>query len=214
MGYGKMDWSFRKSWDEFEWEREIRKDELRIACYFKTLPGCLDLPGEDEMIFKRLMSQPDLIPTGVADPHRMTMFDFGSGEEDEDLDEEGMPPHRRGGFDGLRRLENLASEWNLLVASELPGRYFAKALAVTCAFGKLLSRAMNFSDVEEASDTRTLRISLVKRMLADLNELGLLLERFKELKALPDYVFGRFFEQLTFFRENMLDILQRLRQTR
>ena len=207
-----MDWSFRNNWDEFEWEKEIRKDELRIARYFKTLPGCLDLPGEDDMIFRRLMEQPELVPSGVRDPHRISIFDF-ENNDDEDFSDDGRS-RRRGGFEGLRRLENLASEWNLLVASMLDERFFPRALAVTCAFGKLLSRVLNFSDVEESSDTRTLRISLAKRILADINELSLRLEQFKALEALPAHLFARFFEQLTFFRENALDMLQQLRAQR
>ena len=109
-----MDWSFRNNWDEFEWEKEIRKDELRIARYFKTLPGCLDLPGEDDMIFRRLMEQPELVPSGVRDPHRISMFDF-ENNDDEDFTDDSRS-RRRNAFEGLRRLENLAAEWNLLVA--------------------------------------------------------------------------------------------------
>lgn len=204
-----MDWSFRNNWDEFEWEKEIRKDELRIARYFKTLPGCLDLPGEDDMIFRRLMEQPELVPSGVRDPHRISMFDF-ENNDDEDFTDDSRS-RRRNAFEGLRRLENLAAEWNLLVASSLDERFFPQALAITCAFGKLLSRILNFSDVEDASDTRTLRISLVKRILADINELCLRLEEFKTLDALPTHVFPRFFEQMTFFREAALDVLHQLR---
>ena len=38
-----------ENWNEFQWENEIRRDERRISCYFRELPACLDLPGEEEM---------------------------------------------------------------------------------------------------------------------------------------------------------------------
>ena len=194
-----MDWSFRKNWDEFAWELELRKDELRIARYFETLPGCLDLPGEDDMIFRRLMEQPELVPTGVHDPRHISIFDWENDPDNEEY--EGAPPRQRGNFEGLRRLENLASEWNLLVAAQLDEKFFHPALAVTCGFGKLLSRILNLSDVEESGDAGALRISLTNRSLADNNELSRLLEDFRKLEALPDHIFPRFLEQMTFFRE-------------
>ena len=50
------------NWNEFQWEHEIRRDERRISCYYRELPACLDLPGEEEMIFSSLLSRPDLVP--------------------------------------------------------------------------------------------------------------------------------------------------------
>ena len=54
------------NWNEFQWENEIRRDERRISCYFRELPACLDLPGEEAMIFDSLASRPDLVPTGSS----------------------------------------------------------------------------------------------------------------------------------------------------
>ena len=204
-----MDWNFRNNWDEFAWERELRKDELRISRYFKTLPGCLDLPGEDEMIFRNLMAQPELVPTGVRDPRHISMFGFQEGDGDEDFGED--PVRRRGNFEALRRLEALASDWNLLVASELDDRSFREALAVTCAFGKLLARILNLSDIEEVPETVPLRISLAKRILADINELSIRLEDFRKKEYLADHLLARFLEQMTYLREAALDLLGMLR---
>lgn len=207
-----MDWNFRNNWDEFAWERELRKDELRISRYFKTLPGCLDLPGEDDMIYRTLMAQPELVPTGVRDPRSISMFNDPDGDADEDL--RGDQPPRRGNFEALRRLEALASDWNLLVASELDDRHFAEALAVTCAFGKLLARVLNLSDVEEVPETVNLRISLAKRILADINELSIRLEEFRKKELLADHRLARFLEQMTYLRESALDLLAVLRTPR
>ena len=60
-------------WNEFQWEEEIRRDERRICGYFHELPSCLDLPGEEEMIYEKLFSQVDIceenlhIPSGAAE---------------------------------------------------------------------------------------------------------------------------------------------------
>ena len=206
-----MDWRFRNNWDEFAWERELRKDELRISRYFETLPGCLDLPGEDDMIYRSLMAQPELVPTGVRDPQSISMFDDPDGDSDEDFGD--GPVRRRGNLEALRRLEALASEWNLLVAAELDERHFAEALAVTCAFGKLLARVWNLSDVEEAPETINLRISLAKRILADINELSLRLEDFRKKELLADHLPARFLDQMSYLREAALDLLAMLRNS-
>jgi len=41
-------------WDEFRWERELRRDERRISGYFRQLANCLDLPDEEELIYGQL----------------------------------------------------------------------------------------------------------------------------------------------------------------
>ncbi|MBE6367588.1 MAG: hypothetical protein E7052_06735 [Lentisphaerae bacterium] len=204
-----MDWSFRKNWDEYTWSAEIRKDEQRIAGYFRALPNCLDLPGEDELIFTKLMSQPELVPTGVSDPQRMLRNEFDYSEEEaEEWDAERREARRRSNFEPSKRLENLAAEWNLLAASQLEKVDLKLILAVTCAFGKLLSRIYNFEETEESDETLALRISLLKRMLTDLNEV------LKEFKALPEsawFCLADFFEALSIVREQILDKLNDLR---
>ena len=205
-----MDWSFRENWDEYSWAREIRKDELRIAGYFRTLPGCLDLPGEDEMIFKRLMSQPEMVPTGVTDPNTILRGQFDCSEDE--IDEEELKENRRrNNFEATRRLENLAVEWNLLAAARFPEKSMGDILSVTCAFGKVLSRGYNFEDTEDAADTLALRISLLKYMLADLNDLAEAVKNTAVKYELPSIEQGNFFNTLALVREIILDRLKKLR---
>ena len=40
--------------DEFEWEKEIRKDDDRVHDYLVELPRYIDLPDEDKVISKRI----------------------------------------------------------------------------------------------------------------------------------------------------------------
>ena len=58
-------------WDEFDWERELRKDDGRIHTYLAELPSFIDLPGEEDLIYKRIQRHEELVPHGgvwPADP--------------------------------------------------------------------------------------------------------------------------------------------------
>lgn len=207
-----MDWSFRNNWDENAWCREIRKDELRISGYFRALIGCLDLPGEDDMIFKRLMSQPELVPTGVTDPYRTLKNEMEAWEEENELDDEARENRRAHTMDVSRRVRKLAIEWNLLAAADW-GKYSAgELLKITCAFGKLLSRLYNLEETDIEPETLNLRISLLKYSLADLNTLVESIIDFQNNSnnnILPE----RFVEPLAFVRENLLDRMRELRNS-
>ena len=206
-----MDWSFRDNWDEYSWAKEIRKDELRISGYFRTLKSCLDLPGEEEMIFKRLMSQPELVPTGVTDPLRTLKAEMELMDEESE-ENTALENRRRNTFEPARRVEKLAVEWNLLAASQFPTGQYKSVLAATCAFGKLLSRIYNFMETEEAANTLSLRISLLKHILSDLSEAVFFLETARECcqgNMPPDFN-GRFCNPLGFVRELVTDKLKEL----
>ncbi|MBE6381387.1 MAG: hypothetical protein E7047_10720 [Lentisphaerae bacterium] len=205
-----MDWSFRQNWDEFTWSREIRKDEMRISGYFRALPTCLDLPGEDEMIFKRLMSQPELVPTGVKDPMRMLKSEFEQFENEAEWDEERRDVRKRNTFEAVRKVENLAKEWVVATAGA-DRRSMPTALKVTCLFGKLLSRIYNFEETDPEDDTSALRIGLLKYMLRDISELK------EALNNCSGCTGGHFREEslseaLAFVREIILDKLKTLRE--
>ena len=206
-----MDWSFREKWDEYTWSKEIRKDELRIAGYFRALKSCIDLPGEEEMIFKRLMSQPELVPTGVSDPLRTLKLEMEQWEEDPE-ENSSLENRRRNSFESARRVEKLVVEWNLLAAAHVSFDHNKKVLAVTCGFGKLLSRVYNFMDTEESAGTLALRISLLKHALADLNELMQSLVNFSggDLLDIPVDFSEKFFTPLAFVRELIIDKLKEL----
>ena len=206
-----MDWSFRDNWDEYTWAKEIRKDELRIAGYFSALKSCLDLPGEEDMIFKRLMSQPELVPTGVSDPLRTLKAEMETAEEDSE-ENETLSKSRRNTFEPARRVEKIVVEWNLLAAAHLPIGDVKNVLAVTCAFGKLLSRIYNFMETEETSVTLTLRISLLKHILADLNETVQQLMAIQTCAAseISAGFSEKFFTPLAFVRELVIDKIKEL----
>ena len=189
----------RKNRDEFDWEQEIRRDEMRISRYYRELAYCLDLPGEDEIIYEQLSGRcSDPVPaTAGDDPLRQHLFD----RDDEDGDEEN-PPHHQSVL--VARIDRLAAAWCVLSAAALNKELFIPGgLAVACAYAKLLARVSDFSDADPVTE-RALRLSLAKRALADVNELlGAMYELSswqKQLKAeLAHHISGLFFirEELT-----------------
>jgi hypothetical protein len=195
-------------WNEFQWEQEIRRDEQRISCYFQELAGCLDLPGEDEMIFNRLMSRPGLVPAN-ADPAHWRMWDELDDEDDED-DDFGAR-HRFPGDELVDQLDMLSSEWNVLFAFELRETLKADGLAVSCLFGKILSRISDFLETDER-EKRGLKISLGKRALADIGELYRALEGIgRHQKSLRPKL-ASISEFLLQIRERVIDIAEHLRR--
>ncbi|MBO5308292.1 MAG: hypothetical protein J6C40_09840 [Lentisphaeria bacterium] len=168
---------FPLSWNEFQWEEEIRRDERRINGYFRDLPSCLDLPGEEDMIYEKLFSRTELMPiqgkTGA----------LRNWEEDENNDEDegnSAPTHKL-----LVQLDCLAVEWNIITVNTLFPAFAADGLKIACAYGKLIVRTANF--LEERQMDFSLRISLGKRCLADLNDLaGSLTEIGRKFEELHD----------------------------
>ncbi len=202
-------------WNEFQWEAEIRKDELRISRYFTALAGCLDLPGEEDLIYRRLMAQPELVPTGV-DANHADMRDIFGGlafheEDEEEADWDAAGDWRRKpGAEACRRVEYMAGEWNAMAAGLDVPEPMTEALAVSCLFGRLLSRVYNLTD--DPGDTPPpLRVSLLKRVLADINDVLGALEPWCGDGRLPRERVIWLQEQLQHFREAAIDSLHNLR---
>ena len=198
-----------ENWNEYQWEREIRRDERRISCYFRELPGCLDLPGEEDMIFSNLLSHPDLVPTG-GDPDTLRFWQKPD-EDDEDDEEPGDPQRRHPGAEVIDEIDRLATEWNVCCASLLRSNLDLHGLGIVCAFGKLLARVADFVDTDEVT-ARGLKISLGKRAIADLNELVGGLQRICELqRSLVSHV-TLAIELLGHVRERLVDLVEQLRK--
>ena len=42
---------YGQTWNEFQWEQELRRHESRIARFFQDLVFCIDLPAEEVLTF-------------------------------------------------------------------------------------------------------------------------------------------------------------------
>ncbi len=197
-------------WNEFQWEKEIRRDERRISCYFRELPTCLDLPGEEDMIFNTLLSSPDLVPTG-GNPDSLRYWQRPEEYEEDEEDEAEDSSRRRPGAEVVDEIDRLATEWNVCCAATLRSTLDLHGLGIVCAFGKLLARAADFVDTDQET-ARGLKISLGKRTLADLNELVGGLERLRELQQSLKIEIALTIELLGHIRERLIDLVEQLRK--
>lgn len=193
----------RQNRSEFDWEREIRRDERRISSYYRELMYCLDLPGEEEIINENLAGgNLEPVPVGgMGDVLNNRRF-FDRDEDDED-----DPPPPRPYSPLVTQLDRMAAEWNATAISLLDERLFvAGGLSISCAYAKLLGRVADFSDADPVRE-KSLRISLAKRALADINDLvGAFQEIVGWQESLRDAV-ARQIDDLSLLRERLTDML-------
>ncbi len=202
-----MKHDFNKKRNEFDWEREIRKDEARIHSYLKELPNFIDLPNEEEMIMKKLKMQPDLIPQNVDWDNMSFSEMFDNLDEDFFFSEDWQ---KRDGADIYMLLEKLAFQWAVIFASELDKENMADGLSIICIFGKILARTADILDVE-GNEFSTLKIALSKRIVSDINKLlGELNELSGKQPRLSELI-NTHRERLQSVREKMIDMLEKLR---
>lgn len=199
---------------EFEWEREIRRDERRISRYYYELASCLDLPGEEEIIYNELAGHSDLVPAAggkgenfLENPRRR-FFDRDDDDDDDEAPRD--PAERRPGAETTDEIDYLASEWSILAANRLRADLRLPGLGISCAYGKLLARAIDFSDADPRREY-TLKLCLGKRVLNDINQLLGMLEAFgaEQPSLAADLDAQR--RQLIQLREKCVDLLIRLR---
>ncbi len=155
----------RDNWSELQWEMEIRRDERRINRYFRELSNCIDLPGEEELIFSELASHPDLIPKGVsAEDMRL-----GSRFDDDDDEESGAAESSIPQGDHIQLVDHLTVSWALACAAETTPAAWQKGIGVSCCLAKLMSRIIDFNDAGD-DDVQNLHQSLGRRIICDIDD--------------------------------------------
>ena len=165
---------FRNShnWDEFRWERELRRDERRINLYFAELASCIDLPGEEDIIAGLISENTEPVASAAGrgqDVLRSWSY-LAPRDEEQDYDDDPVPA-RRPEQALINQLDSLAARWNMVWTGILSPEYTPAGLSIACAYGRLLARLADFADADEVCD-RGLKITLGKRTLADINELA------------------------------------------
>lgn len=51
--------------NEYDWEKELRRDDERVRTYLSELPTFIDLPQEDAVILKRIQCREERIPHAI-----------------------------------------------------------------------------------------------------------------------------------------------------
>jgi len=203
-----MPGNFKDNWNEFEWERELRKDDERVAAYMDELPRYIDLPAEDAVILKHIQEKPGLVPPDGD--YTGTFLDnmFEPEEEEIDFTDDWQ---KKDGADFYIAAGRLARLWALCFAEENSPEIVVPGMRILCLYGKIMARSGDLIDMEDG-DYIPLRIALLKRLLADVNSL------MGEFSNLPDLVpavreSAEFhYENLMTFRDKLLGLLKKYRR--
>ena len=199
---------FRKDqWDEFAWEKELKKDDRRIEAYMQELPRYIDLPSEDDLIMKRVMEKPELIPVdGMISPKDIPDEFFPEEESFPITDDWQKQP----GSDFYMACCRLARMWALSFAADPAEQTALHGTRVLCLYGAVMARSWDLIEMEE-HDYIALRIALCKRLLALVNallgEFRFLAESDLKIASSAELHYG----QMLIFRNKVLQMLHSLR---
>ena len=198
-----------ENWSEFDWERELRKDDDRISSYMNELSKFIDLPNEEDIILKSLQNHSKPIP-------QIMNLSFEQDEQSDDIDsfEDDMfsAGDWRNGGDSIiyTIIEKMASQWSLYLASDIGAENQKQGMRILCYYGKILGRALDVLGVE-AELPKNLRIALCKRIASCINELIGELNTIKEKQEnLSKEIFSHS-QRLKIVLEKVLDISEKLR---
>jgi len=201
----------RKNWNEFEWEREFRRDENRIHYYFKVLPYFLDLPGEEDIILKKMKLNPELVSQNDNwDDIAPSLFYDDYEEEQFFLNDDWA---QKDNAKLYLQLVKLASQWNILFASELKATALAAGLHITCLYGRALAYAAEMIDADDEENITAFMLCLEKRLHRELNRI---IGKLHELAALQPELkdqLDSYVNHLQSIREKLLDLLFQTRKT-
>lgn len=200
--------SFMKDkWNEFDWEKELKKDDKRIAAYMEELPRYIDLPSEDDVIMKRILEKPELIP---ADPNLAldSLDDFFPEEEDPSPITEDWKTQP--GSDFYMAASRLSRMWAQSYAGDTSEPVAVHGIRILCLYGEIMARTWDLIDMED-EDYPALRIALCKRLLVNVNalmgEFSFLEENAPAQKETALFHYG----QLLIFRNKILNLLHKFR---
>lgn len=170
-----------ENWTEFDWERELRRDDERIELYMRELDDFIDLPGEDDLVLGRMRSKPGLVPheTLWDNFSALNIWDGFDPSDDERPQPEYDGTRPRGVAKLYTGVRSMAMQWCGLMPEldNPPSR--ESCLRLITIFGRIFIRLADVCDMA-AGEMPALRIALVKRALARINDLFGEMEGFSE----------------------------------
>lgn len=206
------------SWSEFDWEREIRKDDARVSAYITELPKYIDLPGEDSILMRTIKRRLG------ADKDE----DWGPVPYDEaDQDMSPFPGSENWravpGGPVYHNCSVLARDFALGAATCSREELRPRIMRILTFYGQLMARSADLIDMslevqqsqmdfEDCEVPENLRIAIVKRLISFQNkltrELRLLEEESPELRAHAD----AHLEATGMMHDYLVDLLYALRE--
>ena len=185
--------------DEFEWEKEIRKDDDRVHDYLAELPRYIDLPDEDKVISKRIRRRGSSWDDDFDAPP-----DDDYDDDYDDVPEEDFVRHRDGSdvYTAASKMAIDLTEFFAVEKDQAAARAMMRALTL---LGKLMARSLDVLRLEDG-ELITFRIALTKRFLADLNEL------IGEYEKFPDAIRDGFLTDAFKMRDEVLEKIRKYRR--
>ena len=185
--------------DEFEWEKEIRKDDDRVHDYLAELPRYIDLPDEDKVISKRIRRRGSSWDDDFDAPP-----DDDYDDDYDDVPEEDFVRHRDGSdvYTAASKRAIYLTEFFAVEKDQAAARAMMRALTL---LGKLMARSLDVLRLEDG-ELVTFRIALTKRFVADLNEL------IGEYEKFPDAIRDGFLKDAFKMRDEVLEKIRKYRR--
>ena len=187
--------------NEFDWERRFREDDERLSSCMREIPAVIDLPGEDDLLRKRLQRQLSVVSKPLD-------WSFPSEDDFMDYDDILFPDNWRdlpeaGVYD---QIEALVRDWCALYASQLSSEHNIEGVRALCLYGRLMGFVIDLVDMGK-DKTASLKIALCKRVAKDLDRLvGIINSISIDIQSLKIHK-----ERLRETRENVLKLLFQLR---
>jgi hypothetical protein len=185
--------------DEFDWEKEIRKDDDRVHDYLAELPRYIDLPDEDKVISKRIRRRGS------------TWEDFAPPDDDYDDEEDDVPEEdfirHRDGSDVYSAASKMAIDLTDCFAVERDPATAKAMMRALTLLGKLMARSLDILHLDDG-DLIAFRIALTKRFLADINEL------IGEYEKFPEDIRDSFLKDAFTMRDESLEKIRQYRRTK
>ena len=179
--------------DEFYWEHEFRKDDARMNSCMCEIPAVIDLPGEDELLMKRVQKQPEYVK-GMQRWNNSFIEDLFLGVDDVMFPENWQ---EREGADIYHKLERLMEWWCRFFADDST----EQSLRILCYYGNIMGFAIDLVDFGEEKMSG-LKIALCKRLYAGVNNI---ISAVTEIKQHNNKI-SVHLEELLQFRQEVLDL--------
>lgn len=193
----------RKNWNEFQWEREFRKDENRIHYYFKELPHFIDLPEEEDIILKKMKLNPELVSQNDNWDDFAPSFYNDEPEEDIFITDDWIQKDTAKIY---MQIAKLATQWNIVIAADLTGAAQSLGLHITCLYGRALAYTAELLDSDN-EDVAGFTICIGKRLHQEINRIiGTLSEVVRLQPEITEQAIS-YVNHLQSLREKLLDLI-------
>ena len=202
----------KEHWSEFDWEQELRKDDARVNAYFQELPRFIDLPAEDEIIYRHIQRKKSLAPTGEPWPMKLPPKEDLSPEEAEEdrkrWDEEWQ---KRPGASIYILCDRIVRKFCTVFAEKTTTPEEAECnVRILTILGRIMARVTDVIELEPG-EMPALTIALCKRFAADTNEILGLMEKLGTTDEETAEILHLAREEVLHLREDALAIIRETR---